>query len=174
MSTVVGLACADGVVLAGDRVAVTDGQVRSRTRQHVFEFEDVGAAVVGSDVDGFVARLDGEVRTYRTGRGTVRIDPFARMASDLAAEFDVEGVLAGRDDDDRPRLRSLGTDGGVTDDDVAAFGSGASVALGALEADRDPDATLDVAETLARDALSAAAERDAGTGDEFDTFRLPA
>jgi proteasome beta subunit len=46
------------------------------------------------------------------------------------------------------------------------------VALGVLEAGHDPDATLDEAATLGRDALSAAAERDAGTGTDLDSYRL--
>jgi len=174
MSTVLGVRCAGGVVLAGDRVAVTGGHVRSRTRQHVFDFGRVGVAVVGADVDGFADRLDSELRTYRTERGEVRIDPLARMASDLATEFDVSALVAAPDDGGPPQLRSITADGSTTDDDLAAFGSGASVALGALEASHDSDATLDDAEILARDALRAAAERDAGTGTDIDTYRLSA
>lgn len=173
MSTVLGVACAGGVVLAGDRVAVSQGNVRSRSRQHVFDFESVGAAVVGADVDGFADRLESEIRTYRTERDGLGIDPFTRLASDLAGEFDTAAVLAAPDDG-VPCLRAVTADGGATTDDVAAFGSGASVVLGALDAAHDPDATLDEATTLARDALSAAAERDAGTGTDFDIYRLPA
>ncbi|AZH26978.1 20S proteasome subunit A/B [Haloplanus aerogenes] len=174
MSTVLGVTCAGGVVLAGDRVAVSQGHVRSRSRQHVFDFEGVGAAVVGSDVDGFADRLESDLRTYRTERGEVHVDPLTRMASDLATEFDVSVLVAGYDDGGTPQLRSITADGSSTDDDLAAFGSGAPVALGALEASHDPDATLDDAETLARGALHAAAERDAGTGDDIDSYGLPA
>ena len=174
MSTVLGVSCAGGVVLVGDRVVANGGHVRSRSRRHVFDFGRVGVGVVGADVDGFVDRLEGELRTYRTERGDLDIEPFARVASDLAPEFDAAVLLAARDADGRPALRAVATDGGVTADDVAAFGSGASVALGALEAGHDPDATLDEAAALAHDALSAAAERDAGTGIELDSYRLSA
>jgi len=174
MSTVLGVACSGGVVLAGDRLAVTDGHVRGRARRHVFDFGSVGAAVVAADVDGFADRLDREIRTYRTERGDVRIDPLARMASDLAAAFDASVVVAARDEASRPALRSITADGGVTADPLAAFGSGASLVLGALESGYDPDASLDAAVTLARDALSSAAERDAGTGSEIEIYRLSA
>lgn len=174
MSTILAVACAGGVVLAGDRVVVDRGQIRSRSRRHVFDVGSVGAAVVGSDVDGFADRLENEVRTYRTERGDLDIGPFARLASDLAASFDVSVLLAARDDDGLPALRAVAPDGSVTTDDVAAFGSGASVALGAVEAGYDPDATLDAATTLVRDALATAAERDAGTGTELDTYALSA
>ncbi|WP_248895566.1 hypothetical protein [Haloplanus halobius] len=173
MSTVIGVACAEGVVLAGDRLAVTDGHVRSRSHRHVFEFGEAGAAIVGApgDVDAFADRLDAEIRSYRTERGQLRIDPFARLASDLADDRGVSGVVAAPDADGEPALRSI-TPGSVTEDDVAAFGSGASVALGVLEAGHDPDASLDDAAELTRRALDAAAERDAGTGDDIDTYRL--
>ncbi|MFB6255389.1 MAG: 20S proteasome subunit A/B [Haloplanus sp.] len=154
------MAYAGGVVLVGDRVVVSRGQVRSRSRRHVFDFGCVGAAVAGADVGGFADRLAGDVRTYRTERGDLGIDPFTRLASDLADESDASTVLA------------VTADGGVATDDVAAFGSGASVASGALEAGHDPDGILDKT-TLARSTLSAAAERDAGTGTEFDVYRLP-
>lgn len=174
MSTVIGVSCAGGVALVGDRVVASGGHVRSRSRRHVFDFGCIGFAVVGADVDGVVDRLEGEIRTYRTERGDLGIEPFVRVASDLAPEFDVDVLLAARDADGRPALRTAAADGGVTADDVAAFGSGASVTLGALEAGHDPDATLDEAAALARDALSAAAERDAGTGAELDSYRLSA
>ncbi|MFB6194856.1 MAG: 20S proteasome subunit A/B [Haloplanus sp.] len=174
MSTVIGVACAGGVVIAGDRLVVADGHVRSRSQRHVFDLGTVGAAVVGDpgDVDEFANRLDTDVRAYRTERGPLSIEPLARMASDLAEELNVSGVVTARDDDGEPRLRSIDADGGVTADDLAAFGSGASVALGALEAGHDPEADLDAAERFVRDALSTAAERDAGTGDDIDLYRL--
>jgi proteasome beta subunit len=174
MSTVLGVACAGGVVLAGDRVVASGGHVRSRSRRHVFDFGSVGASVVAADVDGVADRLESEIRTYRTERGDLTVEPFARMASDLAAEFDAAVLLAARDGDGRPALRAVAADGGVTADDVAAFGSGAAVALGTLEAGHDPGATLDEAAALLRNALSAAAERDAGTGTERDSYRLSA
>ena len=172
MSTVIGVTSAGGVAIVGDRVVASGGHVRSRSRQHVFDAGRVGFAVVAADVGGVADRLSSEIRAYRTERGDLDIDPLARMASDLAAEFDATLLLAARDDDGRPALRAVAADGGVTADDVAAFGSGASVALGVLEAGHDPDATLDEAATLGRDALSAAAERDAGTGTDLDSYRL--
>ncbi|WP_435067782.1 hypothetical protein [Haloplanus sp. C73] len=173
MSTILGLSVAGGVALAGDRVVTSGGHVRG-TRTHVFDFDTLGVAAVGDDVDGFVDRLENEIRSYRTERGPVRIIPFARMASDLAAEFDVSALVAAPDESGDPCLRSVAADGSVTDDAVAAFGSGTSLALGALEAGHDPDATLDAAVTLARDALASAAERDPGTGDDVDVYRLSA
>jgi proteasome beta subunit len=174
MGTVVGVTCADGVVIVGDRVVTRGSRIRSRSHPHVFDFRAVGVAAVGdvSGVDEFADRLDGGIRRYRTERGAVGIDPLARLAADLAAEFGVSALAAARDDAGQPCLRSLDAEGGVTGDELVAHGSGASVALGALEAAHDPDAGLTAAETSARDALVATAERDPGTGTELDVYRL--
>jgi proteasome beta subunit len=174
MSTVVGVACAGGVVLVADRLVVSDGRVRSRSHRHVFDLGAVGAAAAGAPgaVDGFADRLDAAVREYRTERGRIGPEPLSRVAADLAAEFGVSALVTARDGGGHPRLRSLSPAGGITDEDVAAAGSGASVALGVLESGHDPGASLDAAATLAREALAAAAERDAGTGPEIDVYRL--
>lgn len=173
MGTILGISCAGGVVVVGDRLLTADGHVRG-TRRHVFDFDRVGVAAVGDDVEQFAARLESELRAYRTDRGPVRITPLARMASDLAPDCSVAAAVAAPDESGTPALRATGPDGGVTTDALVAFGSGASVALGSLEASHDSDASLDTAETLARNALSSAAERDPGTGEELDAFRLPA
>jgi proteasome beta subunit len=174
MSTVAGVACTGGVVLAGDRVVASEGRIRTRSRRHVRDFESLGVAVVCRDVEGFADRLDTEIRAYRADRGTPRIGAAARLVGDVATDFDAAVLVAARNDEGRPRLRSVDPDGGITEEKIAALGSGAAVALGGLEAGHDPEATLDDAVTLARDAIAAAAERDTGTGAEVDTYRLPA
>ncbi|GAB3321107.1 20S proteasome subunit A/B [Haloplanus rallus] len=174
MSTVAGVACPAGVVLAGDRVVASGGRIRSRSRRHVLEFDRVGAAVVCGDVPAVADRLDAEIRSYRTERGRLRIDAVARLVADVATEFDASVLVTAPDDAGVPRLRSIDPDGGVTEESLAALGSGAALALGVLEAGHDPEASLDDAAALARDALAAAAERDPGTGTDVDTYRLPA
>jgi proteasome beta subunit len=174
MSTVLGIACAGGVVIAGDRVVARAGRVRSRSRRHVHDLGAVGVGVVCDDVEGFVDRLDADVRSYRTERGPLGIDALARLAGDRAADFDATVLVTAPDDDDRPALRAVDPDGGVTAERVAAIGSGAALALGSLEAGHDPTAALDDADGLARRTLAAVAERDPGTGGPIDTYRLPA
>lgn len=173
MSTVIGIECTDGVVLAGDRTLVRGGSVASKSKQRVFDLGGAGAAVVGdaSGIDEFERRLDAERREYETDRGPLRIDPLERIASDLAAELGVEVLVAGLDEGGDARLRAVGGDGAALDDPTAALGSGAEVAYGGLEG-VDADASLDEAESSAREVMAAVAERDGETGDEVDVFRL--
>jgi len=174
MATIVGIECADGVLLAGDRTLATDGTIRSTDKRHVFDFGAVGAAAVGSAgaVDTFSRELEAEVRQYRTERSEpVRVDPLARMASSLSSRTGAEAIVAAPDADGAPRLRVVYGDGSVVDDDRGALGSGAALALGQLDA--AGDLTLADAADLVEDLFAAVAERDPGTGTDVDVYRLP-
>lgn len=171
MSTIVG-AETDGVVaLAGDRANVTDGTVGGSV-DRVFEFDDAGAAAVGDpgDVAAFGRRLESELDRDRIERDrAVRVDRLARVAAGIAGEEGVDAIVAARDEEGEASLRSVDSNGGVLEDSVAAFGTGAQVALGILEgASFDGDAA-DVEERF-REVLTSVAERDAETGDEIDAW----
>ena len=171
MATIVGVETDGGAVLAGDRLRVDEGTVHSRNERHVFDFGAVGAAAVGESgaVEEFRRRLESEIRSHDTERDEpTSIGRLATVASNLASEG-VEAILAGRDDG-RARVRGVDASGGIVTDDRFAFGSGAQFALGVLESG-DADSVTD-AEQLAREAIAAAADRDAGTGEDIDVYRL--
>ena len=190
MATIVGVRCRDGVVLAGDRLRVRDGRVESRNRQHVFDFDldgdAVGGAAVGPDVGRFADRLGSELRSYRLERGPVPLAAVERIGSDVASETGSEAIVAARDrdrdhdeDEDgdgngngRAALRAVYPDGSTLSDSPAVFGSGASLALGQLEA-ADLDAmSVDDCESFLRETFGAVAERDPGTGEAVDVWTL--
>lgn len=174
MSTVIGIECAGGVVLAGDRTETRGGSITSTSKDRVFDLGEVGAAVVGasSGVDEFERRLDAERREYETTRGPLRIDALERIASDLAGELDVSALIAGLDDDGVARLGQVSADGGTLDDRTAALGSGTELAYGGLEG-VDADTSLDEAAETAREIMRTVAERDTETGEDIDLYRLP-
>jgi proteasome beta subunit len=178
MGTIVGLRCRDGVVLAGDRVLVRDGRIESRNRRHVFDFgfdpDDAGTAAVGSDVDRFADRLESELRSYRLERAPVSIAVLERVGSEVASETGSEAIVAGRENEPenegRAAIRAIYADGSTLSDPPMVLGSGASLALGQLEA-VDLDAlSVAEAETFVRDLFGNVAERDPGTGDEIDVW----
>lgn len=174
MATIVGIEGDFGTVLAGDRRLTAGGSVASEAKPHVFDFGAVGAAAVGDSgsIDEFWRRLDSKVRSYETERGeSMRLGRLASVASDLAAEAGVEAIVATRDEEGVARVRGIGADGGVITDATLAFGSGEQLALGVLEG-RGEGIGLDEAEDLARKAIETVAERDTGTGEEIDTYRL--
>lgn len=174
MATIVGIEVDGGAVVAGDRLLVEGGNVRSENQRHVFDFGDAGAAAVGDagDVDEFERRLRSEVSDYETQHGdSMSVTRLANTAADIAGELGLEAVVAARDDRDIARVRAIGADGGVLTDAEVALGSGSQVAIGILEGS-DRDISLDSGEQLARDTLDTVAERDTGTGEEVDVFRL--
>jgi proteasome beta subunit len=173
MATIVGIETEEGAVLAGDRLLVEDGTVKSDSKRHVFDFDGVGAAAVGDSngIDEFRRELESEVQSYETEESEpMRIGRLATVASNLSVEG-VEAIVVGRDDDATAHVRGIDADGGIITDETLVFGSGAQMALGILEG-RDEGLGLDDAEELARDAVETAMERDTETGGEVDTYRL--
>jgi proteasome beta subunit len=173
MSTIAAVRCREGVVVAGDRLAVRDGRVERRNRQHVFDFSStVGAAAVGRDVGQFSDRLAGELRSYQFERDDVSLDALERLASDRTREVGVEAIVATRDEDGRAAFRAISADGSALSDSPMAFGSGATLVLGQLEAADVESVSLSAAETLLREVFASAAERGPGTGGTVDVWTL--
>ena len=173
MSTIVGVEAAGAVALAADRANVTDGTATGSV-DRLFEYDDAGAAAVGEPggVASFGRRLEAELDRERLERDReVGIDRLARLAAELAEEEGVEAIVAARDDDGAARLRSVDSHGAVLEDTVAAFGTGAQVALGILEGEAFDGESADLAERV-REILGSVAERDAETGDELDSWSL--
>jgi proteasome beta subunit len=173
MGTVVGFECADGAVLAADRVLARGGSVVSRSVDRLFAFDTVGTAVAGdrSGIDTFEREFDAELRSYRTERGEPSLDAVTRLAAEVAADASVDALVVARDRDGRARLRTVSADGSVMDQEYTALGSGAQLALGQLEvADRTVD--LSTAAATAERVLTTVSRRDPGTGEEVDVWKL--
>ncbi len=178
MATIVAVESEEGAVLAGDRRNTAGNTVASDETPHVFDFGAVGAAAVGGEtgttggIDEFRRRLETEVRSHETEHGEeMGLTGLSTRASELADDEDVQAVVAARDEDGSAAIRGIRSDGALLGDAVVAFGSGAQLALGVLDA-REEGLSLADAEDLARDAIDAAADRDTDTGAEIDVYRL--
>lgn len=166
MGTVVGVRFENGIALAADKRATSGGSVRSERLQKRFEYDAAGAVATGepSAIQAFGRKLDAEIRRRQTEQGTtIRIDPLARLASDLASETGVEAVVAARDGDLVAHVRAIDSAGGELEDEVVARGTGAAFALGQLEG-LDREAPVEKAVELLESVLESVAERDTETG----------
>lgn len=173
MSTIVGVETDGGVALAADRTSVADGTVGGEV-DRVFAFEDAAAAAVGDpgDVAAFGRRLRSELDRDRLERDRApSVDRVARLASEIAESTGVEVLLAARDEDAVPRLRSIDASGAVLADTVAAAGTGAGVALGVLEETSFHPGPDDLEERV-REVVTTVADRDPETSDEIDSWSL--
>lgn len=174
MSTIIGIEADAGVVLAGDRLRVSDGTAVGEGVRRVVGFEVAGAAAEGDpgDVDAFRRRLESDVRRYRVDHDeSPGVKRLARMAADIAEETGIEALVGGHDDQGVARLRVVDGDGAVLTDETAALGTGAQLALGRLD-DLDRGGDLTAVEKRVREHLVLVAERDPKTGDTVDTWTL--
>ncbi len=175
-ATALGLKARDGVVLATDRRLSYGGFVMSRNAKKIFVIEDrVGVAIAGlyGDVSGLARVLEAEVKYYESTSGVrLTVKGVAKRLSTILYSykffpFYVEAIVGGFDDGE-PRIYVLDSLGSITEEDYAALGSGATMALGVLEALYKPDMSLEEAEELAVKAMKSAIERDAMSGDGID------
>ena len=80
--------------------------------------------------------------------------------------FFVQLLIAGYDE--KPRLYSVDMLGGVTEEEVAATGSGSPIAYGVLEEHFKPHRSVEENVSLAAKSVKAAMSRDAGSGEGID------
>lgn len=174
MGTCVGVRLEDGVALAADTRATSGSAVRSESVEKLFRFDAAGAAAAGEPgaIQTFGRKLESEVRSRETEQGKpIGIDPLSRLASDLASETGVEAVVAARDDEGVARLRAVDAAGGELDEEVAARGTGAELALGGLDGldrERGIEGAADALESI----FERIAERDTETGPECEAWTL--
>ncbi|WP_458209301.1 20S proteasome subunit A/B [Haladaptatus sp. NG-SE-30] len=174
MATILGVACPDGAVLAGDRRETKGGSITSESVQRVFDYDDAGAGVVGDvgAIQEFDRRFESELRTYRDEEDEpMSLDRVARTASEITEDVGVDALVVATDSDGTVGLREVGSDGRVLSTETAALGSGAPIAFGRLE-EADTNRELDAVERLARETLAVVAERTPDTGSDLDVLRF--
>jgi proteasome beta subunit len=181
-TTIVAIACADGVVMAGDRRATMGNLIASRDIEKVHPADAyscigiAGTAGVGLEVmrlfqvelehyekiEGTVLSLDGKANRLAT---MIRNNLGAAMQGlaviPLFAGFDLDAT----DPAKVGRLFSFDIAGGVYEEqDYASIGSGSLFAKSALKKTYRTDVTADKATVLAVEALYDAADDDTATG----------
>jgi proteasome beta subunit len=181
-TTIVAIACADGVVMAGDRRATMGNLVASRDIEKVHPADAyscigiAGTAGVGLElmrlfqvelehyekIEGTVLSLDGKANRLAT---MVRNNLGAAMQGlaviPLFAGYDLDATDPAR----VGRLFSFDVAGGVYEEqDYCAIGSGSLFAKSALKKTYRRDVTVAEAATLAVEALYDAADDDTATG----------
>ncbi|RKD97639.1 proteasome subunit alpha [Halopiger aswanensis] len=170
-TTTVGLAGADGAVLAADARASLGGQfVTNKTARKIEPVADRTAVAFSgsvSDAQSFVRHLRAELSQYDLERdGPASVETAATVAGDLVRRGPyriLDLVLAGVDDE--PAVYQIGGGGGVMEAPYAASGSGMQLAYGALEAAYQPDRSVAELRPIAARAVRSAAERDTASGD---------
>jgi len=170
-TTTIGIATDDGVIVATDRRASLGGRfVSNKNVQKVEQIHPTAALTLVGSVGGaqsFIRSLRAEVNLYEVRRGEdISIPALATLAGNFARGgpfFAINPILGGVDEEGS-HVFSIDPAGGVMEDDYTVTGSGLTVAYGTLESQYEDDLSMEEARTVAADAVSAAAERDTGSG----------
>ncbi len=176
-ATAVGLRGRDFVVLAAEKRVSYGGFVVSRAGKKVFKITDyLGIACAGlfADMQAISRILAAELEYQKLVSGKApSVQASARLLAVILYAnkffpFVSEILVGGIEADGTTRLYVMDPLGSLIEDDYAAIGSGAQVAIGVLEQGYRRDMSLDDAKKLVMAAVRAAIERDAISGDGID------
>jgi len=187
-TSIVGIRCKDGVVLAADRRVTAGGQIIvSKNYKKVLEINDyVIMAISGNAADAKVLGnvLSAELRLKEL---TTKSRPSVKEAANLVANMSyrnirtptmipsiVGSLVAGFNEDGTTELYTIEPAGGVDEVDTydANFGSGMPYIYGLLESQYKKDMTVKDGLELARKAIQTAVERDPASGNGIDVFSI--
>ncbi|ABL87930.1 Proteasome endopeptidase complex [Pyrobaculum islandicum DSM 4184] len=175
-ATAVGIKAKDGVVLAAEKRVSYGFYTLSSAGKKVFIINDklaIASAGIIADMQTLARILKLNVMSYEL---EVRKKPTVRAMAKLLSiimfsrrllPFYAE-VLVGGVDEEGPHLIVMDPLGSLIEDNYAALGTGAKLAVSLLDATYRPDISLQEAKKLAVQAIKAAIERDPVSGGGID------
>jgi proteasome beta subunit len=175
-ATAVGLRLVDAVVLAAEKRVAYGGYVMSRAGKKVYILVDrFGIALAGlfADIQTLTRWLSVEVRSYEISLGyPISVRGAAKLLSTLLYQYKyypfLSEIIFGGIDETGPHLFVMDPLGSLIEDNYAAIGTGAPIAIGIIESGYRENMGVEDAERLAVNAIRAAISRDAVSGDGVD------
>lgn len=186
-TTILGIVCKDGVVMAADRQSTAGTIVMSKNAEKVFPVNDylvISGTGMVSDLRRVPKFLSAELKLKELKS---RSRPTVREASNLLAQMNYSGIrqpsmipqqagflLAGFNENGETELYSIEPAGSSmkVEDYDANFGSGMPYVLGLLERQYKPGITIKQGIELAKEALKSSTQRDVGSGYGIDIYTI--
>jgi len=180
-TTTVGVVCADGVVLAADKRAVSGYFIANKNVQKIVMLKPYVAVTIAGTVaeaqlllDRLKASADLFEMTYRR---RMPVKALASLASHILADQErlshyIIQLLFGGYDDDGPSLYAIDVFGALTQEKVISTGSGSSTALGQLQWTDFTKLSMEEAAPKIRKAVEAAMQWDPATGEGVDILAI--
>jgi len=186
-TSILGIVCKDGVVMAADRQATAGNIVLNKHEQKVFPVNDylvISGCGIAADIKRVPKFLAAELKLKEL-RSKTR--PTVKQASSLLMNMNYSGIrqpsmipqqagflLSGFNEDGTVELYSIEPAGGSikVDDYDANFGSGMPYILGLLERLYKKNMTIKEGIELAKEALKSSTQRDTGSGYGMDIFTI--
>jgi proteasome beta subunit len=182
-TTTLGIICKDGAVLAADNRATAGHFIARKDVEKVVQINDnIAVTTAGSvsDIQMFVKlfRAELKLKSMKSGR-TVNVKEAANFAArisyDNARQYfpSMTHLLIGGYDSVGARVYEVDIDGCILDvKDYVSTGSGSVLVYGILENVYKDTLTVKDAEDLAVKAVSAAMQRDSGSGNGIDVLTI--
>ncbi len=176
-TTILGIVCKDGVVMAGDnRVTIGSALIVSKDEEKVYPLNDyLVFAGCGSATE---AQKAGKVLAaeLKLKHLKAKSRPSVRQSASLLSNIQVSQsafILAGIDSDGTASIYEI-TGGFLKkiSDFTASIGSGMPYALGFLERSWKPNLTVKEGVELAIESIKASSARDIGSGNGIDVYTL--
>jgi proteasome beta subunit len=173
-TTTVGMVCKDGVVLATDSRATAGYLVASKEARKIYKVTDTIAFTTAggvADTQHLVDLMRAEAGYYMMHESSAMgVAACARLLANIMNSSSyypyIANILVGGVDTGGPKLFFLDIDGGLTEEDMVATGSGSPVAYGVLENEYKKKVTTEEAVPMAVKAIRTAMKRDIATGNE--------
>ncbi len=174
--TAVGIKVKDGVVLASEKRVAYGFYLMSKSGKKIFKInERIGVASAGilADMQTVAKIIRANLNLYYLDTGRL---PSVRSAAKLLSLILFEHrilpyiceLLVGGVDMEGSHLFVLDPAGSLIEDNYAALGTGAKIAIGILESEYKADMSLEDAKRLAVKAIKQAVSRDPTSGDGCD------
>lgn len=180
-ATAIGIKASDGVVLAADKRVTYGFTLMSRAGKKVFRVLDrIGVASAGyiADMQTLARMLEAEMKLFELESGlkprvynAAKLLSLVLFNSSRYAPYIVETIVGGIDYEG-PHIYVLDPLGAVIEDDYAAIGTGAQLAISIVESEYRDGIGVNDARALALKAVKAAFSRDAVSGDGIDLLMI--
>jgi len=177
-ATAVGLRTKDSVILAAERRVAYGGFIMSKAGRKVFLIKDkYGVAFAGlfADIQTLKRIMTLQIHDYEIENSRkMSVRSAARLLSVIMYQYKfmpfLSEVIFGGIDEEGPHLYVMDSLGSVIEDDYAAIGTGAPIAIGIIESKYSKDLSPEEAKELALNSIRAAISRDATSGDGIDVI----
>jgi len=186
-TTILGIVCKDGVVMASDRQSTAGTIVMSKNSEKTKKINDyllISGTGMVSDIQRVSKLLPAELRLKELKS---KLRPTIRQSASLLANMSYSGIrqpsmipqqagflLGGFNEDGSAELYSIEPAGSVVkvEDYDANFGSGMPYAYGLLERQYKKSMNIKEGVELAKEALKSSTQRDTGSGYGLDVFTI--
>lgn len=187
-TSLVGIVCKDGVVMAGDRKSTLGGQiVYQKDAKKVVQINDYlvtsgtgSSSDIGMSQKTSAAQLklkelrDKKRPTVKEAANLIAISNYQSIRKPSMVPFMAGLMVGGLNEDGTAELYSVGPDGSIVkvEDFNANFSSGMPYILGFLERTYKENMTMEEGIKLAIESIKSSSERDTASGHGIDVFTI--